>query len=318
MIEKYQEIATRARRQHGHVTRAQISAAGVHRSSVPRWVRTGRLVQVGHQTFRLASAPRTRRGDVFAACLDLGATASHWTAAWLHGRLPPRDLIDVTVRKGKAMHAPGVGHLEQARIRVHTTTNLPTDDIVLIDAIPTTSEARTMLGLAALVPAELSERRLFEVVGRAIDGDGPATDAWFWWLLTERRCRGRNGVITLEEVLAARARLGPTESWLEREALRVLGAAGLALPETQRIVHRNGRFAARVDFLYEPAIVLEVMGYAFHRTEAQMSADVARANDLQLLGFEVYQFTARQIVSAPEAFVATVQEALARRRQAAA
>lgn len=52
------------------------------------------------------------------------------------------------------------------------------------------------------------------------------------------------------------------------------------------------------------------MGYAFHRTEAQMAADVARANELQLLGFDVYQFAARQIVQAPESLVATVRRAL--------
>ena len=30
-----------------------------------------------------------------------------------------------------------------------------------------------------------------------------------------------------------------------------MGEAGIGLPKTQRVVRRNGRFAARVDFLYE-------------------------------------------------------------------
>ncbi|MEZ5178337.1 MAG: hypothetical protein R2746_08630 [Acidimicrobiales bacterium] len=47
----------------------------------------------------------------------------------------------------------------------------------------------------------------------------------------------------------------------------MLDAGGLPLPVTQQVVRRNGRFAARVDFLYEPErIVLEALGYGYHRT----------------------------------------------------
>lgn len=197
------------------------------------------------------------------------------------------------------------------------TTNLPADDVTTVDQVPVTSAARTMLGLGALVPDELSERKLFDVVSGAVDRR-LASDPWLWWMLTQRRCRGRNGVLNLEQVLAERSRLGLTESWLEREALRLLEADGLVLPVTQRVIRRTGRSAARVDFLYEPRLVLEVMGYAFHRTEVQMSRDLARANELQLLGFEVYQFTARQLVTAPENFVATVRAGMAQESTRAA
>lgn len=117
----------------------------------------------------------------------------------------------------------------------------------------------------------------------------------------------------MESVLAERARLGPTESWLEREVLRVLQSAGVRLPVTQRVVRRSGRFAARVDFSYEPdRIVLEALGYAHHRTRAQLEADTRRANELQLLGFDAYQFTTDQIVGSPASVVATTVEALTR------
>ncbi|MBX3286427.1 MAG: DUF559 domain-containing protein, partial [Actinobacteria bacterium] len=223
-----------------------------------------------------------------------------------------RPWVDVVLRRGRSIG--GVRHLRRAdvEVRIHTSTNLTSSDVVHDGPIPVTSVARTLMDVAALVPADLSPKALREAIDVAVDR-GLATDPWLWWVLAQRRCRGRNGVTNFEEALAARAGLGPTESWLEREVLRVLDAGGLPLPVTQQVVRRNGRFAARVDFLYEPErIVLEALGYAYHRTPAQMEADTRRANDLQLLGFEVYQFTARQVTGSPASVVATVTEALRR------
>ena len=198
------------------------------------------------------------------------------------------------------------------RLRIHTSTNLTPADVVHEGPIPVTSVARTLMDVAALVPVDLTPAALRGAIDAAVDR-GLATDPWLWWVLAQRRCRGRNGVTSFEDALATRSGLGPTESWLEREVLRVLGTGGLPLPVTQRVVKRNGRFAARVDFLYEPErIVLEALGYAYHRTPAQMEADTRRANELQLLGFEVYQFTTRQVTGSPASVVATVAEALDR------
>ncbi len=207
---------------------------------------------------------------------------------------------------------------QQPRVRVHSSTNLPKDDIVLVGAIPTTSVARTALGLAALVPADLTHARLAGIIGKLVD-EGLATDAWLWWLLTQRRCRGRNGVIELETVLSERAELGPTESWLERELARIIEAAELPLPRTQRRIRRRGRFVARVDFLYDDErVVIEALGYAHHRTQAQMAADLARANELQLQGYVVLQFSFEQVVSSPSWVVGTIRRALENRTKQAA
>jgi very-short-patch-repair endonuclease len=241
--------------------------------------------------------------------LDNEAIASHWTAACLHGLVAPRPLIDVTVRRAGSTREAVADHPQQPRVRIHSSTNLPESDVVRHGAIPVTSVARTALGLAALVPRELSRRGLFDLVSQAVDL-GLASDPWLWWLLTERRCRGRNGVIALETALAERTRLGPTESWLEREVIRILETAGIPLPVTQRVIRRRGRFAARVDFVYEQdLVVIEALGYAHHRSKAQLAADLERANRLQLLGYAVYQFTTEQIVATPSLLVSTVRAA---------
>lgn len=306
---KEQGLADLASRQLGLVTKAQLTQLGVARSTVGRRIASGLMVPVGRRVFRLASATVTHESHVLSACLDYQGVASHRTAAWLHGLAPRSACIEITVPKGQSTRLPGFPGTWPL-VRVHTSTNLPSADILHIGPISVTSVARTMLGLAALAPKEIDRAALLEVVSTAIDR-GLASDPWLWWLLAQRRCRGRNGVIALESVLAERARLGPTESWLERETLRVLGDRSIRLPVTQRVISRSGRFAARVDFLYEPErIILEALGYAFHRTPAQIEADTRRANELQLLGFDVYQFTTRQIVQSPTSVQATVVRAL--------
>lgn len=301
-----------ARTQLGHVTLSQALDAGVSRSTIQRLRRSGRLITVGATTYRLASAEVGPRSPVMAACLDLDGVASHWTGGWMRNLLPARPWVDITVPNGRS--TGGVRHRAQAEleVRVHRSTSLTSADVLRDGPIPVTSVARTLMDVAALVPADLTSTELRDAVDLAVDR-GLATDPWLWWLLAERRCRGRNGVACFEEALAARSGLGPTESWLEREVLRILTAGDVRLPVTQRVVRRNGRFAARVDFLYEPEqIVLEALGYGYHRTPAQMEADTRRANELQLLGFEVYQFTTRQVTGSPASVVATVADALLR------
>src|SRR5690242_11162853 len=78
-------IAEQALRQLGHISYRQLRTLGVTPKVVRRLVSTGWLVPVGRATFRLGGVSRTYEGDVMAACLDVGAVASHRTAAVLHG-----------------------------------------------------------------------------------------------------------------------------------------------------------------------------------------------------------------------------------------
>lgn len=301
-------VADLARHQLGLVTHAQLHTAGVARRTISRRIAAGLLVPVGHRTLRMATHPSSWESEVLAACLDLGGVASHRTGSRLHGTSHGASpLVDVTVPKGRSVRSRGA---VPPTWRVHTSTNLPDDDIVLVGPIPTTSVARTLLGLAALPSWEVSDAALTSAVEEAVRR-GLASDRWLWWLLEERRCRGRNGVTRFEAVLAERARLGPTESWLERELLRLLGAARLPLPVVQRTVRRRGAFVARVDAAYpDQGIVLEALGYASHASREALSADAARVSRLTLMGLDVHQFTYDQIVRQPEWVAEVVRSAL--------
>lgn len=293
--------------QHGHITRDQLIRSGMPRSTIRRRQDRGELVRVGRRTWRAASAPVDLDGRILAMCLDVDGTATCWTGAALHSLTPMRPVVDLVVPRRRSVWippdlAPGV--------RIHTSTDLPLGDLTTVRGIPVTSVARTLLSLGALVPRELEQADLAELLARACES-GKATERWLFWLLEQRRGRGRIGTIAFEEALAARVRLGPTESWLERETLRVLDAAGLPLPRVQQRVERKGRFVGRVDFRYDRwPVVLESLGLATHRSRADLERDTRRVNGLQLAGLTVLQFSYDQVVRDPESVAHDVADAL--------
>lgn len=192
---------------------------------------------------------------------------------------------------------------------VHSTTNLSSDDLVKVGAVPCIGLARTFLMLASLVP-EVSVGAIRTAIGDAAR-EGKVSDAWLWWRLECLRCRGRNGVTVLEEVLRRRQRLGPTESWLEHTFLDLLEAAGLPLPEVQSRISRSGSFVGRVDCYYpEPRLVIELEGFKVHSTPAQRRADEARRRRLVLAGKRVMVVTYDEVVNDPEGVLADVADAL--------
>jgi len=262
---------------------------------------------VGDRVFELGGLPPDDRRRLLIACLDTGGVISHRSAAWLH------EIPGFQVGKRPEVLVTRIGARDsKPTAKVHSTTWLPADDVASVDGIPCTSIARTLFSLAGLVP--LIEQ---EVVRNAIDDSirrGAASDAWLWWRLEKLRCRGRSGVSVLEQILTKRADGAVTESWLEREFLRVLDDADVRRPRCQRRVRARGAFVARVDFLYEElGIVIEVTGALGHSTPAQRGADARRRNRLGRLGYLVLEFTYEQVVGDPLAVVAEVVAAMAER-----
>ena len=254
--------------------------------------------------YRIGGVAPSPQQTLLALCLDTGGVASHRSAAWLHGLTGfSASRAEVTVVRPLSGGPFGPG-------RIHTTHHLPPDDLVNVGGVECLSVARTLLSLAALVPRELT----FDQVQGAVDEAvalGLARDPWLWWRLEKLRRSGRNGVSVLEAILTGRAGGNVTESWLEREALRVLGAAGLPLPMCQQRIAPRGAFVARVDFLYpDRKLVVEVSGYRFHRTKAQTIADAERRRALTLAGFTVLEYTYDDVVNRPTAMAAEVGRAL--------
>jgi very-short-patch-repair endonuclease len=68
-----------------------------------------------------------------------------------------------------------------------------------------------------------------------------------------------------------------------------------------------------VDFFWRvERLVVEVDGFAFHRTRSSFEEDRLRDAELLAAGFSVQRVTWRQLVREPEAVVARLAQALAR------
>jgi very-short-patch-repair endonuclease len=196
--------------------------------------------------------------------------------------------------------------------RIHTSTAIPLLDRSSPHGIPALSATRTLITLAGTHPAEQ--------VTAALDGairDGLTTEDFLHRRIAELRTSGRWGIRSILEIIEGVEVTRGGQSWLEREFLKLLAAAGVERPDSQQVLGRRGDRLIRVDFRFPGTpLVVEVLGYRYHRTPSQLIGDAERMNRLQLNGFHVLQFTYHHVVSDGPAVVRTVQEALAVRRAA--
>jgi hypothetical protein len=179
---------------------------------------------------------------------------------------------------------------------VHTTLELPLIDRAVAVGVPVTSGARTLIELARTeTPSRLTI---------ALDSglrDGSYNEDLLHRRIVALRTKGRYGVPKLLDVIAGVEVIRGGHSWLEREYLRLTSAAGLPKPLMQRVLTRAGDKLVRVDCHYPGTnVVVELLGYRFHRSPAQLRRDAERLNSLVLEGFAPFQFTYGQIAGGPD------------------
>lgn len=161
-------------------------------------------------------------------------------------------------------------------IRTHRTTRTDSLDAAVLQGLPLTGAQRTLDDLArTLRGAELDRaREQAAVLGLIGRGHEPAF----------------------------------TRSEAERRLLRLVRKARLPEPRTNVRLH-----GYEVDFLWPAArLVVEVDGFAFHRTRGAFERDRRRDADLAAAGYTVVRFTWRQITQEPEAVVAQLAVLLRR------
>ena len=125
--------------------------------------------------------------------------------------------------------------------------------------------------------------------------------------LATLRGSGRYGVRLIDRLLVDSG----GESILERRFLRLVREAGLPRPSTQRRIRRADRHVARVDFLYErQRMVIEVSGRLGHSTPSDRAKDAQRRNELQDLGFVVYEYTWGDVTRRPGFVIESLRQRL--------
>jgi len=303
MAEELRRLADTATGQHGALTADQIELAGITPGQLRRRVQSGVLDKVGAHTFRSPFVPESELADLHALVLDCGRDAfvSGPTAAALHGfdgfRL--RHPYHVTVVRGR--------NVQRAHHFIHTSIDLPLIDRTSMTGIPTLAPTRALIDLARFVrPPALTA---------ALDSalrDGLTSEARLHARIVDLRSRGRYGIPKLLAVIEGSEASRGGHSWLERRFLELCAKAGVPRPSTQQVLTRAGDRLVRVDCRFPGTpVVVELLGYRWHRTKEQMARDVERMNALVLDGFRPMQFTYDQVTAEPAWVVAQLRAALA-------
>lgn len=282
--------------QEGAVRHDQLRLAGLTPGDVRQLVDSGGLHPryngvyiVGH----LALAPRANEAAALLAC-GPRSVISHWSAAYLWGLIEHRpDAIDVTLVGTRRRAHPG--------LRLHYARKLAARDVDEKGSVRVTSPARTIVDLSAEATDLQLEALIAEARAKRLLRKGELERA-------VGRAGRRKGVARLKAILRSHAGHALTRSETERLCRRLLKAAGLPQPQTNRRVEN-----VEADFLWpEQRVVLEVDTITFHGHPRAFEWDRRKTLILEAAGYHVIRITRRQLEEEPLWVIAQIARALER------
>jgi hypothetical protein len=279
----------------------QLVALGLSAAAVRKRVASGRLHRVYAGVFAVGHAPLTRRGWYIAAVLACGegsALACREAAALRSLRESNRSTVDVV--------SPRRAGRGRAGIDAHTSSTLLPRDIEIVDAIPCTSVARTLLDLAAVLPRRAVERAFDQAeVLRVLDAR-QIEDVL-------ARTTGHHGNATLRSILDGHAPGSTlTRNGLEEAFLGICDAAGLPRPEVNAWIALEP-LGYEADFLWRTrGLIAETDGRGAHTTRRAFEHDRRRDQRLTVAGWRVVRFSREQVVHDPASVRATLEGLLRR------
>jgi hypothetical protein len=293
------QAVARAERQHGVLSYDQARRAGMSRPTVTRRVQAGRWIAEHHGVYRVAGSVPSWEQRLMAACLAAGGRASHRAAARLWG-LDGQQAADVEV-----LVLRDRGH--EWRFTTHRTGRWDPVDGARRSGVPTTSPARTLLDLAAVVDADA-----LEIALDAALRDGLVRVPRVLWRLESLGGRGRSGSACLRALLEERqGATGRSESALETKALRLIRRAGLPEPAVQHRVRERRRIIARLDLAYpDRLIAVPLDGWRYHATRSVWQRDLASRAQLAAMGWRVVPLTWSDVVHRPADVVELLRRTL--------
>ena len=285
-----------AARQHGVVSRAQLTAIGFGRGAIGLRIERGRLHRLHAGVYAVGHTSLTDQGRFLAAVLagGSGAALSHRAAAAHWGILRSR-IADVEVTSARRRRSrPGLRFYRSC---------LPKDEITTFDGIPVTTVPRTLFDLAGIVPAGQLARAVNEAEIRRLWDPLSLVD------LLDRHPR-RPGSAAIRAVLGGRS--GITRSDLEDDFLAFTRSAGLARPATNVWLNVSERWIEADCLWREQRLIVELDGRATHATRRAFETDRARDRALTAAGWRVIRITHRQLAGEPQAVARDLRAILER------
>jgi hypothetical protein len=281
-------IAGLAGAQHGVVSRAQLVALGLSGQAIDRRVHARRLHVIHRGVYAVGHSVLTLEGRWLGAVLagGTGAVLSHASAAAAWDlRLVGSGAIHVTIPS----HA---GRRRRTGIKVHRSITLTPEETTTHRGIPITTPARTLIDLSRT----LKGRPLEHAIDRA--------DQRRLISFTDLQ---RANSASVQAVLA-RYSPAPTRSELEERFLKLCDDHGIPRPETNTRIE-----GIEVDFVWrDRRLIVEVDGYAYHRSPSAFEADRERDVKLTIADWSVMRFTWAQITRRQRWVAAAIRARMAR------
>ncbi len=294
-------IAEIASAQHSVVTRAQLLERGVSKGALDRRLALGRLIRMHSGVYRPDGHPTSSRQTLMAAvqAAGPGAAASHRGAAFLYGMASVDPRAEVSVG---AQRAP-----RTTDVLVHRVIHLGPPDVGVIDGIPCTQPARTLIDLAAVIGRVDLEVALDDCLSRRL-----VSVDYLHRRLDALGRQGRSGTEVLASVLAARSGGRPrSASDFERRLLSAIGRWRLPAPQTQYEVVLPGGRKAFLDVAYpEVKLGIEADSYRHHSSRTDWGRDRTRNRMLTAIGWRILPVTWDDLVPDPTEVLTVIARGL--------
>jgi hypothetical protein len=288
--EREQTLMRLAARQHWVVTDRQLASLGFSRHAIDHRLRVSRLFRLYRGVYAVGRRSLSSSGCRLAAVIahGSGAVLSHVSAAAQWQLLQSsHTVIDVSVPRRLAVR-PG--------IRLHFSSTLHPEDVMMLDRIPITSVERTLADLAA----ERRPEQLLEAVEQAYTLR--RLDLGTMDRVLERNGNHR-GIGALRAIFADFTEAPATRSTLERRMLHVVAAADLPTPLLNVFVA-----GLQVDMFWPDwRLVVELDSRRFHDNPWALERDRRRDTILRTALCEILRVTHRRLTREPEGVVADIR-----------
>jgi hypothetical protein len=272
------------------VTRVQLLRAGITAREIEHRLRTGGLLREHRGVYRVGHRAASIEAGYLAAVLACGdgallsGRAAGHLLGILKGRAPTPEVTAPTERRVEG-------------IKTRRSRGIGPGDGTTWRGVPVTSVARTLVDLAASLPADDLARACHEAGVRY--GTTPAQVE----AVLARRPKSP-GAAKLRQVLRGDVRV--TLSRLEARFLARLREAGLALPLTNRPA--GGR---RIDCRWpDHRLTVELDSYRYHHSRHAWEQDRRREREARARGDEFRRYTYGDVFEHPRLMLAELRALL--------
>lgn len=278
------EIGLLAKRQHGVVSRTQLTALGLGEDAIDSRLSAGRLFRLHRGVYAVGHPDVPLEGRWLASTLSGGAGAvlSHGSAAELWGirQAWDRDRIDITLPRATR---------SSRTIRRHEVPLRP-DEMTKRHRIPVTSLARTLFDIAVRSSQEGLEGAIREAEYR-YQFRIESLEALL------QRYPGRRGAANIKACLRrlGHGPRGRTRNRFEVRFAALLARTDLPMPTLNTVLDLDGRKIEADCLWHKQRLIVELDGGQSHRTRAAFESDRERDRRLQAAGWRVIRVTWRQL-----------------------